>query len=250
MLAGGKGKRMGGEISKQYMLLDEKPVLYYSLKAFEPYVDEFVLVAAAGEEEYCRREIVDAYGIGKVSAIVTGGAERYLSVNEGLKAISAKTAQYEKNINMNDNKLNKSGQHYIDASEKDYVLIHDGARPFITGEAISRIIDKVKECDACIAAVPSKDTVKIGNDRGEVCSTPDRRNVWNVQTPQAFELNSITEAYAKAVASDRQDITDDSMVMENFGDHTVHFAMGEYDNIKLTTPEDIVYGRAILQARK
>lgn len=223
MLAGGKGKRMGGKVSKQFLLLDGKPVLYYSLKAFEPYVDEIILVAAAGEEEFCRKEIVDKYNIEKVSAVVTGGAERYLSVYEGLKAVGC--------------------------NDEKYVLIHDGARPFISGETIERIIKEVEEKKACIAAVPSKDTIKIGNSADIVELTPDRRNVWVVQTPQAFEYISIVKAYEKAIASGREDITDDSMVMESFGDCDVHFVMGQYDNIKLTTPEDMVIGMAILQGK-
>ena len=223
MLAGGKGKRMGGKVSKQFLLLEGKPVLYYSLKAFEPYVDEIILVAAAGEEEFCRKEIIDKYNIEKVSAVVTGGAERYLSVYEGLKA------------------ARRDGE--------EYVLIHDGARPFISGETIERIINEVKEKKACITAVPSKDTIKIGDSRNVVESTPNRRSVWVVQTPQAFEYISIVEAYEKAIESGREDITDDSMVMESFGDYDVHFVMGQYDNIKLTTPEDMVIGMAILQAK-
>ena len=224
MLAGGKGKRMGTKVSKQYLLLDEKPVLFYSLKAFEEFVDEIIVVAAKGEEEYCKENIVDKYGIEKVSAVVTGGAERYLSVYEGLKAIKK-------------------------ADNETYVLIHDGARPFISGKVIKAAIEKVKETGACIVAVLSKDTVKIGNIDNVVESTPDRRNVWLVQTPQAFEYENIFEAYKKAIASGRDDITDDSMVMESFGEKKIHFVEGDYDNIKLTTPEDLTHGIAILRAK-
>ena len=226
MLAGGKGKRMGGKVSKQYLLLEDKPVLYYSLKAFEPYVDEIVLVAAAGEEEYCKNEIVDKYHVKNVSAIVTGGAERYLSVYEGLKSIAMSTKD-----------------------EDTYVLIHDGARPFISSDAIKRIIDEVKIKKACIAAVHSKDTVKIANDDGTVKSTPKRNDVWLVQTPQAFLLSSIIKAYDRAIISGRDDITDDAMVMESFGEYPVHFVMADYNNIKLTTPEDMVHGMAILREK-
>lgn len=233
MLAGGKGKRMGGKVSKQYLLMNDKPVLYYSLKAFEQYVDEIILVAAAGEEEYCKKEVVEKYNINKVSAVVTGGAERYLSVYEGLKRVSGNYDMQQENYKGSD----------------DYVLIHDGARPFISKDAILRVIEKVKETKACIAAVPSKDTIKVGNKDGVVVSTPDRRDVWMVQTPQAFEITSIISAYEKAIQSGRNDITDDSMVMESFGEYNVHFVMGEYDNIKLTTPEDMVYGMAILQGK-
>lgn len=224
MLAGGKGKRMGTKVSKQYLLLEGKPVLFYSLKAFEPYVDEIIVVAAEGEEEYCRENIINKYEISKVSAVVTGGAERYLSVYEGLKAIKH-------------------------TDEELYVLIHDGARPFIKGEVIQESINKVKETGACIVAVPSKDTVKIGNASNIVESTPDRRNVWLVQTPQVFEYKGIFEAYKAAVESGREDITDDSMVMESFGNKKIYFVEGNYDNIKLTTPDDLIHGMAILRAK-
>lgn len=224
MLAGGKGKRMGGKVSKQFLLLEDKPVLYYSLKAFEPYVDEIILVAAFGEEEYCRKEIIEKYNIKKVSAVVTGGEERYLSVYEGLKSVRKEP--------------------------ETYVLIHDGARPFVSSETINKVVECVKEKKACIAAVPSKDTIKIGNSAGEVVDTPDRSNVWVVQTPQAFEYDTIMEAYTKAIESGRTDITDDSMVMEFFGQLKVHFVMGQYDNIKLTTAEDMIAGMAILQAKQ
>lgn len=223
MLAGGKGKRMGTDVSKQYLLLQDKPVLFYSLKAFEKYVDEIIVVAAKGEEDYCRINIVEKYNIKKVSKIVTGGAERYYSVFEGLKAVQDR--------------------------EDTYVLIHDGARPFVGGELIEEIIRKVKECKACIAAVPSKDTVKIGDSNGKVVDTPERKNVWLVQTPQAFEYLSIYEAYIKAIESGRSDITDDSMVMEAFGDKDIYFVNGSYDNIKLTTPDDMMHGMAILQGK-
>ena len=230
MLAGGKGKRMGTDVSKQYLMLEGKPVLFYSLKAFEPYVDEMVIVAAKGEEEYCRHEVVEKYGIKKVSKIVSGGAERYLSVFEGLKSIAV-------------------GNSGLETTEKTYVLIHVGARPFISGDVVQEVIRKVMECNACITAVPSKDTVKLGDENGIVTDTPDRRRVWLVQTPHAFEFESIYKAYVKAIDSGRNDITDDSMVMEAFGEYDIHFVMGDYDNIKLTTPDDMLHGMAILRAK-
>lgn len=229
MLAGGKGKRMGADVSKQYLMLEDKPVLFYSLKAFETYVDEIIVVAAKGEEEYCRQNIIEKYNIDKVKAVVTGGAERYLSVYEALKEIA-------KSYNVHN-------------EEDTYVLIHDGARPFTSGETVKNIINVVKEKKACIAAVPSKDTVKIGNEAGVVQSTPDRRNVWIVQTPQAFEFSSIYKAYKVAIESGRSDITDDSMVMEAFGEYPIHFVNANYDNIKLTTPEDLLYAKAIIQGK-
>ena len=134
VLAAGSGKRMNSKVHKQYLLMNGKPVLYYSLKAFEESnVDKIVLVVGAGEIEYCKKEIVERYGFVKVCAIVEGGKERYHSVYEGLKA----------------------------AGETDYVLIHDGARPFLTQDIIERTITMVAQCKACVVGMPVKDTIKI-----------------------------------------------------------------------------------------
>jgi 2-C-methyl-D-erythritol 4-phosphate cytidylyltransferase len=221
VLAGGSGSRMNSDIPKQYIEVNGKPLLAYSLIIMDksPVIDEIILVARENDIEFCRKEIVTKYNIKKVAQIVKGGSERYWSVLEGLKAASG-----------------------------ECVWIHDGARPCLSEELLYRLNSYLNNYKATIAAVPSKDTVKIIED-GVVKETPDRNNVWMVQTPQAFEITSIISAYEKAIQSGRNDITDDSMVMESFGEYNVHFVMGEYDNIKLTTPEDMVYGMAILQGK-
>ena len=133
VLSAGKGSRMGSSVHKQYLLLCGRPVIYYTLKAFEESpVDEIVLVTGEGEEEYCQKEIVEKYKLHKVTKIVKGGKERYHSVFQGLSA----------------------------CEHTDYVLIHDGARPFIGQEVIRHIMDEVQKKHACIAAVPVKDTIK------------------------------------------------------------------------------------------
>ena len=142
-------------------------MLYYALKAFEESnITDIVLVTGHGETEYCRRELVEKYAFTKVTAIVEGGKERYHSVYEGLKA----------------------------AKGTDYVLIHDGARPFVDEKLIARLIDTVKECQACVAAVPVKDTIKIADGDGFVKETPDRSLLWQIQTPQAFFYPLILDA--------------------------------------------------------
>lgn len=213
VLAAGKGKRMQAAVHKQYLKIREYPVLYYSLKCFEncPWMDGIVLVTGEGETEYCRKEIVERYGFRKVTAIVTGGMERYHSVYQGLQACGA----------------------------CDYVFIHDGARPFVDQEILDRGLEKVRQCEACAAGMPVKDTVKIVDGEGKVIQTPDRSRVWNVQTPQIFRFPLVLEAYGKALAGDCTGITDDAMVVEQHGNHGVTLFEGSYCNIKITTPEDL-----------
>lgn len=221
VLAGGSGKRMGQDTPKQYLPLAGKPLLYYPLRAFEQSrVDEIVLVVAAGDEEYCRREFVERYHLTKVTAIVAGGAERYDSVYNGL--------------------LQASG---------DYVLVHDGARAFITEEIIHATMDKVEKCHACVVAVPLKDTIKEVNGEGIVQGTPDRSKLWTVQTPQAFLREKLLSSYNIIRSREMTDITDDAMIVERAGNGPVEVVLGSYENIKITTPEDLLYGEAILAHR-
>ncbi len=222
VLAGGKGKRMGASVSKQYLLIEDKPVLYYSLKAFEQSnVDEIIIVAEKGTEEYCRTNIVEKYNIGKVSSIIEGGAERYNSVHNGLKEIK-------------------------NAGEDSYVLIHDGARALISVEVINKTIETVKEKKAVVVGVPVKDTIKVVDKNGMVVDTPARETLWQIQTPQAFLYEEILMAYNKAIFENVPGITDDSMVMEYSGIRNVEVVMGEYENIKITTPDDLVYAKSVI----
>jgi len=222
VLAGGRGKRMESDVQKQYMELLGRPLIYYSLAAFEESdVDNVVLVTGAGEEEYCRKEIIEAYGFRKVSAVVPGGKERYHSVYEGLKA----------------------------AADSDYVLIHDGARPCVTPQIIRAAIDGAVKDDACVIGMPVKDTIKIADADEYAYMTPDRSRLWLIQTPQAFHYDLVMKAYTCLFQDEKnlKGITDDAMVVEYFTSHMVKMVMGDYNNIKITTPEDYELAESILR---
>lgn len=220
VLAAGSGKRMNSQVHKQYLIIQDRPVLYYSLKAFgDSAVDEIVLVVGKGEEKFCRKEIVDKYGISKVKAIVEGGKERYHSVFEGLKQ----------------------------TSDADYVLIHDGARPFVNQDIIRRCMQEVQKYQACVVGMPVKDTIKIADEEGYAKQTPDRKNVWMIQTPQTFSYALIYEAYEEMLKTEDTAITDDAMVLERIKGKKSKLIEGSYRNIKITTPEDLLIANVYLQ---
>jgi 2-C-methyl-D-erythritol 4-phosphate cytidylyltransferase len=220
VLAAGSGKRMNSQVHKQYLIIQDRPVLYYSLKEFEDSaVDEIVLVVGKGEEKFCRKEIVDKYGISKVKAIVEGGKERYHSVFEGLKQ----------------------------TSDADYVLIHDGARPFVNQDIIRRCMQEVQKYQACVVGMPVKDTIKIADEEGYAKQTPDRKNVWMIQTPQTFSYALIYEAYEEMLKTEDTAITDDAMVLERIKGKKSKLIEGSYRNIKITTPEDLLIANVYLQ---
>ena len=220
VLAAGSGKRMNSQVHKQYLIIQDRPVLYYSLKEFEDSaVDEIVLVVGKGEEKFCRKEIVDKYGISKVKAIVEGGKERYHSVFEGLKQ----------------------------TSDADYVLIHDGARPFVNQDIIRRCMQEVQKYQACGVGMPVKDTIKIADEEGYAKQTPDRKNVWMIQTPQTFSYALIYEAYEEMLKTEDTAITDDAMVLERIKGKKSKLIEGSYRNIKITTPEDLLIANVYLQ---
>ncbi len=226
VLAAGQGKRMSTNVPKQYLLIKDKPVLYYSLKVFEEsFVDEIILVTGEGDIDYCRQEIVDKYGFHKVSRIVAGGAERYHSVYEGIKA----------------------------AGSCDYIFIHDGARPFITEAILQRAYENVIEYNVCVVGMPVKDTIKLADKNGFASDTPRRDLVWAIQTPQVFSYFIIEEAYSMLMEKEKSLIekgiivTDDAMVVETFTDRKVKLVNGSYENIKITTPEDLKIAEAFLE---
>lgn len=212
VLAAGKGNRMQSDIPKQFMELCGKPVIYYSLMAFEnsPVTD---IVLVTGEEyiEYCKNEIVKKYQLDKVKAVVCGGTERYWSVKKGLEA----------------------------AKGTDYVMIHDAARPCITQEMIERSIEKVKQVKACTVGVQAKDTIKIVDEEGYGIDTPPREKLWQIQTPQSFFYPMICEAYQKMEQSEVKNITDDTMIIERYLGRKTQVIQGDYANMKITTPEDL-----------
>lgn len=222
VLAAGRGTRMESRIQKQYMILNGKPMLAHTLSAFEKScVDEIVVVTGPGEETYCQKEIVEAEGFQKVKAIVPGGKERYDSVFEGLKA----------------------------AAGCDYVLIHDGARPCLTEDIIERAVEGAVQYEACVVAMPVKDTIKIADEDGFTVCTPDRSSLWMIQTPQAFSYPLIYEAY-ETMFRERKfaGVTDDAMVVEITSDRKVKLIPGSYKNIKITTPEDLNIAEKYLES--
>lgn len=225
VLAAGAGKRMHSDVQKQYLLLQDRPVIYYALKTFQDsFVDEIVLVVGQGEIEYCRKEIVEKYRFSKVMQIVEGGRERYHSVANGLKAVKG----------------------------EGYVFIHDGARPFLTEEILRRSYEAVKEYHACVVGMPVKDTIKIVDENLFAKMTPNRETVWQMQTPQVFTIALAKEAYENLLIKEeellRQEIriTDDAMVVETLLNHPVKLVEGSYENIKITTPEDLNIARSFL----
>ena len=227
VLSAGVGSRMKSDIPKQYMDLNGKPVIYYSLKAFEDNgFSSIILVCGKEDVEYCKKEIVEKYGFSHVKAVVPGGKERYHSVYEGLKAVE----------------------------NADYVFIHDGARPMINQEIIERLKDAVVKEDAAVAGMPVKDTIKIVDEEAYVSDTPERQYVWQVQTPQCFSFPIIYDAY-KSVIQDEEEgwslpnITDDAMVLEYTTDHEVKMVEADYRNIKITTPEDLMIAELFMKGK-
>ncbi|MBD5456832.1 MAG: 2-C-methyl-D-erythritol 4-phosphate cytidylyltransferase [Lachnospiraceae bacterium] len=219
VLAAGSGKRMNSETKKQFLLIKDKPIIYYSLKAFqESFIDDIVLVVSEEDIDYCRNEIVQKYHFTKVKYITAGGRERYHSVAAGLQCLT----------------------------DCDYVFIHDGARPMITNEILSRAYSEVTKSGACVTGMPVKDTIKIADRRGFIEQTPDRDLVWLIQTPQVFSYQLIRTAYDKLLMEEEKlkaggiNITDDAMVVETFMEHPVKLVEGSYENIKITTPDDLL----------
>jgi len=222
VLAAGKGSRMNSDIPKQYLTLLGKPVLFYSLNAFEESdVDEIILVTGSGEQEYCKKEIVEKYQFNKVTHIVEGGAERYHSVYYGL----------------------------LEAKEAGYVLIHDGARPLISPIVINEAIRNVMKTGACVVGMPVKDTIQLVDEKKIIQSTPVRSRTWLAQTPQCFEYELALSSYNKAIKSGATDITDDAMVVQRYGATNAVMLEGGYENIKVTTPEDIALAECFLKMR-
>lgn len=227
VLSAGVGSRMKSKVPKQYMDLDGKPVIYYSLKAFEEAgFSSVILVCGKEDIAYCQSEIVEKYGFENEIHVVSGGKERYHSVYEGLKQVG----------------------------EADYVFIHDGARPLLTREVIERLKEAVQKEDAAVAGMPVKDTIKIVDDDAYVSDTPERKYVWQVQTPQCFSYPLILEAYESVMRDEEEGwtipkLTDDAMVLEYVTDHEVKMIEADYTNIKITTPEDLVIANAFLMLR-
>lgn len=235
ILAAGSGKRMNSTTAKQFMTLCGKPIVWYSLNTVEQsqIVEDCVVVTGEQDINYVRQEIVQKYGFQKVRGIIAGGSERWESVANALAAI-------------------ERGQTEVPDGE-GYIFIHDGARPFLSEKILQSTLNAVEQYGACVAAVPSKDTVKLSDEAGFAAATPDRRSVWSVQTPQVFERKLITKAYEKLMNQACREgkesvlVTDDAGVVELFTDRKVYLAEGSYQNIKITTPEDLKIAEVFLK---
>ncbi|ACL74728.1 2-C-methyl-D-erythritol 4-phosphate cytidylyltransferase [Ruminiclostridium cellulolyticum] len=221
--AAGKGTRMKSSINKQYIEIAGVPVLARTISAFEncSEVDNIILVVNEEDINFCKNEIVEEFNFTKVISLVSGGAERQNSVYKGLCSIRDKDG---------------------------VVLIHDGARPFVTNENIVDCINAVREYGACGIGVRSKDTIKISDENGFVQLTPDRSSLWSIQTPQGFMYEIIKNAHDKAVQNGYIG-TDDMVLVEKLG-IPVKIVEGNYQNIKITTPEDLIMGESLLSSGK
>lgn len=223
--AAGMGKRMGASVNKQYLQLNDMPIVARTISVFEhsSLIDAVYLVIPADEIPYCRKHVVELYGFTKIAAIVPGGRERQNSVLNGLNAMRAHVA------------------------DDDIVLIHDGVRPLITESILAESIRAARLHDGALTAVPVKDTIKTVRD-GIVCGTPPRESLWQAQTPQSFRFGKILAAHCSAEAAGFMG-TDDASLIERAGGE-VHIINGDYRNIKITTPEDLILAEAFLSAWK
>lgn len=227
IMAAGNGIRMHSATKKQYMDLCGMPVVCHSIKAFEENdnIDNIVLVIPKGEADEAMK-LCMKYDFKKVKNITEGSDEQFKSVYNGLKTVPEGT---------------------------DYVLIHDGVRPMINSELIDRCCRYVPLTMACVAAVPVSDTIKVADSSGYACQTLDRSRLWSIQTPQAFSFPLIMKAYdslyktIQEYGSDSSKITDDSLIVENMTNTRVRIIKGDYRNIKITTPSDMLVAKAYLE---
>lgn len=217
--AAGMGRRMGASINKQYLQLAGRPILAHTLALFEhsPQIDRIVVISPPEEIDYCRREVVTAFGFRKVEAVIAGGVERQDSVRNGLR--------------------------HLGDQAQDLVLIHDGVRPFFPAGLVAEVIRVAAEVGGCVVGVPVKDTVKEVAG-GRILATPERARLWLAQTPQAFPCTVVRTAHEKAFAEGFRG-TDDASLVERLG-APVAMLEGSYRNIKITTPEDLVLAQAFL----
>jgi len=220
--AAGSGVRMGSTVKKPYLLLAGRPMLYHTLAAFDraPAVDQIIIAVAPGEEACCETDVVRKFPFKKKITIIAGGDMRQDSVRRLLERVPEETS---------------------------LVLIHDGARPLITVDLIERALAETEKWQATVAAVPVKDTIQATDEAGFVQKTLPREQLWSIQTPQTFELRLIREAHCKAL-QDGFVGTDEGSLVARLG-RPVKIIMGAYDNIKVTTPEDLIIAEALLKKR-
>jgi 2-C-methyl-D-erythritol 4-phosphate cytidylyltransferase len=211
--AGGQGRRMNSSVSKQFLKIKGYPIIYYTLNKFEKMdiISSIVLVLSKDDMDYTKEEIISRYGFKKV-IMVEGGNERQDSVYNGLRVLPPQT---------------------------DIVVIHDAVRPFIPMRLIEKSVEFAKKHKAVGVAVPVKDTIKVVDNNNIIKNTPNRKTLWAMQTPQTFSYELIMDAYEKA-RSDGFYGTDDTVLVEHMG-LPVKIIEGAYENIKITTPEDVLF---------
>lgn len=219
--AAGMGKRMGKAVAKQFLPLGDKPMLAHTLLVFQasPEIDEIIPILSQEDMENCLRQVIERYHITKVKTLVVGGKERQDSVANGLKKVG---------------------------TDSSIVLVHDGVRPFVTPAMIRDAVYHAKQGISVTVGVPVKDTIKEVDAEGFVRKTLDRSRLWAIQTPQAFPVKVLRHAHEAALAHAHG--TDDAMLVERSG-VKVQVIMGSYENIKITTPEDLVVAEEILKRR-
>lgn len=231
VLAGGSGSRMKSDIAKQFLMLKDKELLYYSLKTFQDNenITEIILVSRPEDVDYCKTNIVDKYDLTKVKRICTGGKERYNSVYNGLCLVEEISSDVEHEV----------------------VLIHDGARPFVSQDMINKSVELVSTYrSACTVGMPVKDTIKVAFEfSGEIFGkeTPDRNTLYQIQTPQTFRFALIKMAYERMLQDKNHNITDDTMIVEQYAGMGCVIIEGSYENIKITTPEDLGFAEKIVE---
>ena len=218
--AAGEGNRLKSVVKKPYLALAQKPILTHTIQRFEQNtaVDEIFVLVNEADFEMCRVTVLAPYAFQKVQPLVAGGATRQQSVHNGVRALPADT---------------------------DFVIVHDGVRPFVTDETIFACLDAAAEWGAAVAAVPVKETIKIANAEDFIVETPPRERLWTVQTPQVFRKSLLEEAHQ--IAEEKQlTATDDAALVEHLG-HPVKLVNGNYANVKITTPEDLRIANVFLQ---
>lgn len=217
--AAGQGKRMETSVKKPYLMLGNKPILSHTIDRFEQnsVIDEIIVIVDESDFTICNEHVIAPFRFRKTRELVSGGETRQVSVFNGLRTLS---------------------------EDVDYVIIHDGVRPFINDDIIFRCLEAASECGASVAAVPVKDTIKVANQNLYINYTPERDLLWQVQTPQVFRKSLIVEAHNKAT-QDGLKASDDATLVEKLG-VPVKLVMGSYKNVKLTTPEDLRFAESLL----
>ncbi|MEW6248447.1 MAG: 2-C-methyl-D-erythritol 4-phosphate cytidylyltransferase [Nitrospirota bacterium] len=221
--AAGRGLRMGGTVPKQFLALGGLPLLVHALRVLEasPEIHRIIVAVPRTEREYCLDQVVVPHGFKKVGKIVSGGEHRQDSVRHALAEVDEET---------------------------EIVLVHDAVRPFLTERMVRDVIEQAAKHGAAIVAIPMRDTVKQVGADGAIERTVDRRHLWLAQTPQAFRRDWLEEAHRKAQLEGIR-ATDDAHLVELLG-RRVAVVEGSGENIKVTRPEDMVIGEAILAARR